>query len=220
MDALNFSTFGKFSSKEEALELTGLLEKNNIKYLLEDYSVGFSPVFGKDKIADEYRVSIGEEDFKRVDLLLQEKMDSRLEETEKTYYLFDFTNQELTELVERGDEWSRSDVELAKSILKERGKELDLPTLNSMKQQRTAQLAEPEKLNEAWIYLGYLMAVLGGLMGLFIGLQLKNYKKKLPDGTYQFGYDQRIRQHGNRIWIISMVTLVLALIYNLTNKFS
>lgn len=215
MDKETFTTFGKFKSKEEAMVLVSILDANKIQYLLEDYSITFEPTFGKDKVEDEFRIKLKQQDFPKVDALLSDEQILGEEETEKSYYLFDFSNQELMDVVAKADEWSKFDFDLAQWILKERGQEVRPEVVVNMKKKRIEDLAKPDGYSMAWIYLGYFSALFGGLPGVIIGSHLKGYKKKLPNGERVYGYTEQVRSHGRKIVFICMISLLIFTVYNI-----
>jgi hypothetical protein len=133
----------------------------------------------------------------------------QLENIDKEYYLFDFTDEELIEIVEKQDEWNQYDYLLALRLLKERGKEIDSAFIDNIRKQRIRDLAMPEESQKNWIYAGYLIALLGGVLSIFIGWHLLTHKKTLPDGSRVYGYSVSDRKHGNRIFLLGIICFVL-----------
>lgn len=207
----HFQTFGKFEAKADALQLAGLFKKNNIEYLIEDFDLAFDPIFSSNKINREFRIKIHQQDFEKATLLIDQSHDSiiqQIQKVESSYYLFGFTDQELTDLVARPDEWSKHDFNLALSILKDRGKEISAAELENMKSKRIEELSKPESHHGLWIYLGYLSALLGGFFGIIIGWHLLTAKRTLPNQTTGYTYDAEGRKHGRFILILGLVVLI------------
>ncbi len=127
---------------------------------------------------------------------------------DKDYYLFEFTDEELMEIVSKPDEWGHFDYQLAQKFLRESGKEIKPEVAALLKAQRLNELAKSETVHKYWIYLGYVSALLGGLIGIFIGWTLAYYKKTLPDGQRVFAYREDVRNHGARILLIASISLV------------
>ena len=134
-----------------------------------------------------------------------------METVDKDHYLFGFTDEELFEIISKPDEWNEFDFQLAKKILRERGKEINQDTINLLKKQRLNDLAKPEEGQRNWIYAGYIFALLGGLIGVFIGWHLSTYRKTLPNGQQVYGYKQEDRKHGRRIWIKGAIMFIVSL---------
>jgi hypothetical protein len=214
-----FLTYCKFTDKSEATELSELLENNNIEVLLEETSTNFDPVFGNAEFNKEYRIKLKNTDFERADKVQIELSVNQIEAIDKDYYLFAFTDQELIELIAKSDEWGKFDYVLAQKILKDRGKEINNELVGTLKNQRLEELAKPEKRPKAWIVAGYVFAVLGGFIALFIGWDLLSYKKTLPNGDRIYGYSAEDRKHGRNILICGVFFLVLWVIMRILNGF-
>ncbi len=135
-----------------------------------------------------------------------------LEENDN-HYFNDFSNDELYEVIEKKDEWSNYDFALAKRLLLKRGEILTDETFLELEQRRQTELAKPEEAPRFLILVGYIFAVLGGLLGLIIGFSLWDGKKTLSDGSKVFTYTIEQRKHGGTIIIISIAVSLLISIY-------
>lgn len=164
-----YLTFRKFQHPEDAAGLTELLVAANIVYQVEEYASSFDPAFANNPAVREIRVKIQPQDFNKADAILLEASRQELDAVDPSHYLFGFTDEELLEIITKPDEWSHFDFLLAQKILKERGKEINLQVVELLKKQRLDALAKPEDTQHSWVVAGYLMAVLGGLFGVFIG---------------------------------------------------
>ncbi len=204
-------TFQKFNDQYEAIELGTLLNENGIEYLLEDSSASFDPSFSNNELTKEFRIKLKKQDFEKADILLQQIFSAQIDSVDKDYYLFNFTDLELIELITKRDEWNQFDFLLAQKILRERGKEINPEIIELLRKQRIEELAKPEENQKAWIYAGYITAVLGGFLGFFIGWHLLTHKKTLPNGDRVYSYSEIDRKHGNRILIISIVCFLISL---------
>ena len=85
----------------------------------------------------------------------------------------------------------------------------------SIKKQRIIELSKPEEGQNSYIIIGYICAILGGLLGLFIGWHLLTYKKTLPNGSQVYAYSENDRKQGNRIVILGGIFLVLWILYRI-----
>jgi len=172
-------------------------------------------------------VKIKSADFEKVNQLLKDDENKNIEDVDKDYYLFSFTDDELIDVVTKADEWSAFDVVLARKLLTERGKDISEAAISVINEQRLEELKKPESSQLSWIIVGYLIA-LGDItiafgviiwpffvcaIGLFIGWHLASYKKTLPDGERVFGYNQTDRMHGKRIFYLGITVFVLSLAY-------
>jgi hypothetical protein len=88
---------------------------------------------------------------------------------------------------------------------------------DELKKERLHELARPDENNTAWIYIGYICAFLGGLLGIFIGWHLSTFKKTLPDGQKVYGYTTKHRSHGNRILMLGIVMMIFWISFRIIN---
>ncbi len=209
MDTEQFLTYQRFIDRNDAIELAGLLRSNSIDFQLEDHSSSFDASFANSELSKEYRIKLKKEDFDVADKIQLEIADRLTAETDKDHYLFGFSDHELIEVVLKRDEWSKFDFLLAQKILKDRGREITQDTLGILREQRLEELAKPEESQKGWITAGYLFALLGGLIGLFIGIHLLTHQKTLPNGSRVSGYSVKDKKHGLRITVIGLVFLVI-----------
>ena len=210
MAETNLLTYQKFNEKSEATELGELLTTNKIEFLFEDTSASFDPSFSNNELNKEFRIKLKKQDFDKVDKLLLGISANQIEEVEKDYYLFEFSDDELIEVLTKSDEWSKFDYSLAQKILKDRGQEVSEKLLESLRKQRIEELAKPEDSQKKWIIAGYIFSFLGGLLGVFIGWHLLSHKKTLPNGDSVYGYSVEDRKHGNRILILGIIFFVIS----------
>jgi len=201
----DFITFQRFNDQYSAKQFGKLLSDQNIKYVLEDNSLSFDPTFANNNFGTEYCIKIQNEDFEKVNAILEAKSDIEINEIDKDYYLLSFSDEELIDVISKSDEWNKFDVSLAKKLLRDRGQEITPLKIEEIKKQRIAELAKPEKSQSGYIILGYITALLGGLLGVFVGWHLLTYKKVLPDGNRVYVYSENDRKQGNRILILGLV---------------
>ncbi|WP_026756051.1 hypothetical protein [Sediminibacter sp. Hel_I_10] len=208
----NYSIFRKFPTLEQANELQELLKENGIESSLADNVPSVDATFTGNTLQNEIEVRIKQSDFKNAEDLLEKKAEELIDHIDKEYYLFDFTDEELYEILLKSDEWSALDYSLAQKILNQRGKTVDKALLNSLKSERLKELAKPEEDQKSWIIAGYIFSVLGGLLGIVIGYFLWTSKKTLPNGQKVFSYSETDRQHGKYIFYISVIIGPIALL--------
>lgn len=212
-----FITYKKFNDIALANDLAELLDENNVAYFLQEEDLVFNPAFSYTD-TKEYAVKVRPEDFEKINDLLKRDIEKSLEEVNAGYYLLAFTNEELMDVIAKADEWNVFDVQLARKLLAERGRELSDKQLKEIEEKRIEQLKQPDKPQTNWIIIGYLAAVLGGIFGIFIGWHLKNYKKTLPDGNRVYEYSERDRLHGSIIFYLSILFLISWIIFRVKTE--
>jgi len=193
-----------FSSKELAIELTNLLSENNIIFKTEVFNATFDSAFTNNSNKD-YVVKINPSDFEKVDALLFESMKDEINNVNDNYYLLQFSNEELFDLLRRRDEWSQFDVLLAKKILQSKNIEFSIEQENKIKAERLAELSKPKELSKSYYYSGIIFSFFGGFLGLLIGLDILTSKKTLPNGNKVHVYSLNDRKKGKEIIYIFFI---------------
>jgi hypothetical protein len=215
-----FITYRTFDDIVLANVLGEQLDKHHIEYIVEEEPQPFNGSSIFNTSFQKYGIKIKSDKFEQVNKLLTEDENANLGEVEESYYLFDFTETELMDLLSKADEWSAFDVALARKILTDRGKNIDERTIKTLTEKRLDELKAPEQPQTFWIILGYICAFLGGVLGIFIGWHLSSFKKTLPDGERIFEYSESDRRHGKRIFNISVVVAIIAFILKMLSIFS
>jgi len=214
----DYSIFRKFPSLEQATELKTLLNNNGIETVLGDNEPPVDVTFSGNTLQNEIEVRIKQTDFKKAELLLEKDAEDLIENIDKDYYLFDFTDKELYEILLKSDEWNAFDYTLAQKILIQRGKSIDKDLLNSLKEERLKQLAKPEGNQKPWIIAGYFFMLLGGFLGLIIGYFLWTSKKTLPNGQKVYSYAESDRKHGKYIFFISLIIAPASILFRVVSQ--
>lgn len=209
---MEFLTYKKFTEQDQVNTLIKLLEENTIEFKTAEDRESLDSLYGNNHFSHHYYIKIRQKDFAKVDSLLLEINERELDTVDKDHYLYEFNDDELFDLLSKPDEWNELDYQLAKRILRERGKDVSSDIIQLLKAQRLNELAKPEESAKTWIYAVYIFSLLGGLIGIFLGISLSTDKKTLPDGRRVYTYSQEDRTHGNRIVIIGIVMFLVILI--------
>ena len=207
-----FSIFRKLPTLEQAKELKSLFDQHEIESILDDNVPPVDVTFAGNTLQNEIEIRIKRSDFEKAESILEKNAEALMDEIDQGYYLFEFTNEELYEILLKSDEWNKFDYTLAQKILKNRGKSVDKELLNSLKNERLKELAKPEGNQKPWIFTGYLFSLLGGFFGLVIGYFLWTSKKTLPNGQKVYSYAEKDRKHGRYIFYVGLVVFPVALI--------
>jgi hypothetical protein len=209
---MDFLTYKKFHESEGAEALTQILKDNKIEFEVTEDRDSLDSLYGDRHLNRQIFVKVKKTDFSKVDAILATDSEKHLGTVGEEHYLYEFTEEELFDILSKPDEWSELDFQLAKKILKERGKEINNETIDLLRKQRINELAKPEDSSKVWIYAGYLFALLGGLLGIFMGLALITTKKTLPNGQRVYTYSLEHRNHGTRILIIGIIMFLISLV--------
>jgi hypothetical protein len=142
-------TFQKFNDKQAALDLAALLKKGNIAFELVDNTAGTDVSFGNKNLAYAYSIKIDANDFSKANDLIQKNVQVQVDAVDKDYFLFNFSNQELVEVIQKKDEWGPFNVLLAQKIMKDRGNEIkpeEVEKLNKQENRRTNKTRSQPKI--------------------------------------------------------------------------
>jgi hypothetical protein len=204
----NYKTYRTFNEYPLAEELAMILQKYEVKCVIEDTSVAFDVSFANNPIHKEYSVKLNPADFPKVNAILEKEAAMQVNEVSEDHYLFTFSDEELRQLVAKRDEWSDLDFVLAQKILAERGADFEIHEIANLQEKRLEELGTPEPVNPTWIYAGFLFALLGGLFGIIMGWFIFSNTKTLPNGKTIHCYSKSDRDKGSAMFIIGVVVLV------------
>lgn len=207
---MEFVTYRKFYEQDQAQALADILQQHTIEYTITEDRESLDSLYGDKQFSRQYYVKIQQRDFEKADAILAELSAQQINSVDKEHYLFSFTNEELFEILAKPDEWNEFDYQLAQHILRERKIDINADTVQLLKKQRVKELAKPEDQGKTWIYAGYIFAILGGLIGIFIGWHLASFKKTLPSGERVYAFVKTDRSHGYRIVIIGIVMFIIS----------
>jgi hypothetical protein len=209
---IEFITYKKFNEQESLESLTKLLDENSITYELAEDRDSLDSLYGHKHFNRVFYVKIKKEDFPKADDAVIEYAKHELNTVDGDYYLFKFSGNELFDILSKPDEWSEFDYQLARKILQERGEDIDDKVLADLKSKRISEIAKPLSASSTIIYAGYIMSLLGGIIGVFIGISLATTKKTLPDGHVVYVYSENDRRHGMWISVIGMAILIFVIV--------
>lgn len=213
MEQETFLTYQKFNDQAEAAELAEIFQQNGIAFVLEDSSLNFDASFSFNELNKEFRVKIRGADFEKANLLLDQESLKLIADIPNDYYLYQFADDELLDVLIKTDEWSNFDVNLSKHILEGRGVKLTTEQILLLRATHVDKMAKPEKSENGWVIAGYIFAFSGGFLGIFIGWHLAYHKKTLPNGEQNLAYTDGDRTNGKRIFAIGLIMLTLLVAY-------
>ena len=201
--------FREFTDKGAAVGLVAMLSDNYIHAEIEVLAASFDPGFSRSEMNVEYCVKLLKEDFTKAEAILKKQAAEDLKGVEKNHYLFQFSDEELRDVLAKEDEWSEYDVLLAQKILNERGKPVPENMLRDMKAARMKELAKAEKSPNRLITAGHLLWPIPMLnfISIMTGWHLYSQKKTLPNGDRLYSYTAADRKHGKRILILGIISL-------------
>ena len=199
-----FLQFQKYNDPALAKTIGERLAAAGIQYELESQPQHLDPVFLGNTPEFSIDLKIAPEDFIRARAVLEAYYEAHLQNVDPSYYLFDFTDQELLDILAKPDEWGVFDYVLAQKLLIERGHSITHEFTEDLKAKRLRELAEfddPASLGGSPLGLG------GAVSGYILATQ----KKILPDGSEVPAYSPRVRKRRRMVFIIAVFVLVVTL---------
>jgi hypothetical protein len=200
-------TFQKFNDPALAEIIASHLQDQGITCVVSDEDIPHDVNFANHQFEPTIHLKIPQEDFTRAQAALESYYQSQLSTMDPDYYLFTFTNEELMDIIRHPDEWGHLDYALAKKLLADRGQPISADRADLLKHQRIFELAKAEPTHPAKILVGYLGAMVSGIVGILIGYSLSRARKTLPNGEQVYVYPPSERRHGRRILILGVLFL-------------
>ncbi len=210
-----YTVYKRFNDPGLAREYFDVLQEQGIACQLTDNSPSIDITFSGNTYQNQTELKVKQVDFKKADEILESKAQEDIADVEKEYYLFEFSDEELYDVLLKKDEWNPFDYSLAQKILSDQGHSVDAAMLDALNKQRVDDLSAPDIGQKPWIYFGYFVALLGGLLGLLIGWYLWNSKKTLPDGQRVHSYRKEDQVHGRNIFLIGVLSTAAWIAYRL-----
>jgi hypothetical protein len=201
-----------YANMDEAAPLLALLSKNGLTYntLADEHQSGDGLNFDlENRGPGVVHVLVLPDDMERAQRVLALLASEVQDQLEDSDYLAAFTDEELYEVLKKFDEWNQVDYVLAARLLVQRGHQLDNEQLTLWRKIRMQELETPEKASSSFLFGAYLMAILGGVFGLFMGLQLRTHVKRLPDGRKVYGYTAGDRSQSTIIIALSLCSMAV-----------
>jgi hypothetical protein len=211
-----FLTFKRFNDKELAEDFADVLNGKDIAYHIEEDTLVFDPRYSFSPLNKEYFLKIRQQDFPKANAAYDQYFESQLEKVPSDYYLFQFDNEELKEIVSKPDEWGSLDYQLAQKLLKERGEEITAEDIDDLKKTRIKELARPEKEPGISILMVYFICFVFYPAGLVTGWIWAFSKKTLPTGERVHIYNQEVQKHGRIIFALAVTLCILSIILKVT----
>lgn len=206
-----FFTFRKFNDPELAAGMAAKLEEHRIPVELEDSGKLFDPSFAHNFLQREIQLKLRAKDFKEADHILLSFYRQQAEQVGPDYYLFQFTDLELMQIIRNPDEWGYLDYALAQKILKEHGISIPSGELKRFQDEKIKLLSMPRPSDKSLTWTAYLLALIVAPLGMIIGFSMAYTKRTLPDGQRLFAYNESDRKEGKRILTLGGICLLLCI---------
>ncbi len=200
-----FIAYRKFTDIESAEEICDKLREKEIECSLQDNLHQYVKVIGYNEIDLGITLNIKSEDFPKADEILETYYSTEIENVDKSYHLFEFTDEELKDILAHPYEWGAFDFQLARKLLKEKGIEYSDDYINQRKLEKITDLSQVKKVPTYKIVTGYILSILLPPVGLITGLLIINNRNLLPNGQKFYIHPPSDRNHGQIMIAISII---------------
>jgi len=214
-ETAEMAVFETFPDREQAAPVLRILDENGIPYVFEENRMGFDPSFANNVLYQAWVLKVPPDRLEELRKDLEEAYGQADVQLPPDHYLRDFSVEELFEVIAKADEWSEFDVVVARQMLDEKGAGLSDDEVEVMRAQRRKELAKPTQADGSMIAAAYLLALLGGVLGVILGWILMNSTKTTAFGDKVAHYDAASQAHGKRalgLGALVAAALVVALV--------
>jgi hypothetical protein len=208
-----YLVYKTFFSIEEAEPILELLQQKGIEYQTTNYNSNIGSTFASTNNPNKIEVRLLPNQFEVVDTILEQEAAKAVTSLPADHYMHSLTEDELMEVLEKPDEWTKEDYLIAQQLLRQHGKVINQAMLDDMWAKRMELLSTPETGSSFWIAVGYISAFCGGFLGILMGWYMMSQKKTLPNGESIYVYNQSTRTAGRQIFFIGIASLIIALVY-------
>ena len=209
-----FVPYSEYFNEADLDAITAFLETKNISFEVEKQSAVFDRVYFGEPTKPLFFLKVKADQVDHVNQLLKEEAANNLHKLPADYYLFQFTNEELINLLKEPTEWSQTDQVLAEKLLKERGVQE-----NTVPLEADIATVMPERLKSRMLWAGYGFAFGFPLLAIVVGIGIIVTKKRLPDGTRAPLLDKWSHNHGFAMAALGIVVLATYTAYFLRDHF-
>lgn len=200
-------TFRKLAHLEEAEALVKIFKSRSIRADYKKIEGDLGGAFQGNMDTFKYEVRILEKSRDKAEEVLEQMAFAELEDVDESHYLYEFSDDDLIDVLVRREEWNEIDYVLSRKILKDRGVKINKEEIEERHSVYIAKISEPKGGQGIWIVIGYAAAITTGFLGLLIGYMLSRAKSTLPNGHKVPAYTDTTRKHGKYIFFFSIIML-------------
>lgn len=206
-----FIVFKRFRNPQEAETTLQVLQNNNVLYECDSFTDDryFQIEMGAGS-AKGFFVKILPSSFEKARNLLRKEAQNAIANVPKDYYLYNFSAKEWVEIVQKPDDWSELDYELAKYLLAEEGIEISTAQEKEILQQRDNERTKPISASWQMIIMGFLLLPL--LYGAVIGWEIASSEKVLSNGQRIYVYNEKSRVIGKVLVAAPLIILLIVVL--------
>lgn len=203
--------FDKYYRKEDADFYFSLFETKGLHPQLEKPYEYFDAIIGHARTNDHYLVRLPKEEFATAQQLITKEVEKN--GVPADYYLRDFTDNELKDILYNVDEWSRQDVAAADILLRERKIDIDAQDVEEKKHLKVEAARKKNTISLPVLILFYVISPWSAVIPLATGLIIYFLKDTDRDGNSVYVFSDTYRQHGLILGVIGTISTVAWIFY-------
>ncbi|MCB0661259.1 MAG: hypothetical protein KDC24_00860 [Saprospiraceae bacterium] len=217
----DFEYYRDFFFEEQAADLLVVFDKVNIPYQFNEVKYVVDPVIVGQSLTPKFVLKIRSADFARANRIWEEVVRQHPAIPED-HYLYDFSTQELLNVVQDPQSWSLEDVVNAKMILEREGIPLDEEFLQAQQLERLEKLKAGKSPGQNWIKIYFAMAIFGPFIHIILtlaalGMGLFYWKDKTISerGEKFFTFNRKGRTLGKWLFFASWLALISFVVFKI-----
>lgn len=198
--------FDKYYRKEDADFYFSLFETNGLHPELEKPYEYFDAIIGHARTNDHYLIRLPKDEFSPAQQLITTEVEKS--GVPADYYLRDFTNNDLKDILYNSDEWSRQDIAAAEILLRERTISVDEQEVKEKKQLKVETERKKNTISLPVLILFYVLSPWGAVLPIAAGMIIYFLKDTDRDGNSAYVFSDKYRKHGLILGIIGTVSTI------------
>lgn len=197
--------FDKYFAGDEAEFYKQLFIANGLQATVERPKDYFDVALGSNNADLYYNIHLPQAEFVKADEII-------FEEVKKTgiptdYPLTSFSDDELMEVINEPDKWSKQDIAVARIILENKGITVTYKTVTIKAEERYQELKKVHIKLPVLLIL-YILCIVGYVYSIVIGPLLYFFKHTDFNGKKQFYFSNETRQQGILLFIINILGII------------
>jgi len=200
----NYLTYSKFYTEAASEELSGFLAKHHIDYIIERDKDVLDKIYIGESLDPMVLLKIKDTDFTIVNDLVKNEFVVDISRVDTSYYLLNFSDNELQDVVNSPAEWNYFDRALAMQLLRQR----NVPLVETHLVEQLVKYT-PTRISMPLLLLEYIGSIGFIYVGIVIGLGTLLATKTQPNGRSAKMFDQFTRQHGIALLCIGVVRTLI-----------
>lgn len=202
-----FVVYRSYNNLFEAEGFSAFLNQNNINNYLMVGASTTDPLFINEERYNTFQLLIAPENLEKIEDLIEMNFEELFPKIPKDYYLLEFDEEELKQILKEKYKWNIQDYCYAKRLLKYKGIVYTENELSNFNKQNYYEIKGPKSLKCKYVAIGYLLAVFIPFWGVYWGYEIFRMKKELPDKKLVSYYNDDAKFHAFLMIALSVLSL-------------